>query len=88
MSDNENKEKRFDCYLGKWVIKKTAKSLNQFPWSVELDFIKTSINDYNNTIFSLISSGSNIMENKAPWKKLFNWIGDPDSGNRYEFSKK
>jgi len=88
ISDDENSEKRFDCYLGKWAIKESARSLDQFLWFVELNFVKNSVTDYNNTVFSLVISGSNFMENKAPWKKLFNWIGDPDSGNRYEFSRK
>jgi len=35
---------------------------------------------------NLMISGSGFLENKAPWKHLFLWVGE-EGGNRYEFEK-
>lgn len=75
---------RFDG-SGKWVIKTDKKSWDQLPWSVDLNFEKTSDSEYLCN-HSLLISGTGLMENKSPWNNLFLWK-EEEGSTRYLFKR-
>lgn len=71
---------------GIWKFIEGKKTWETKPWEIKLEFHKIN-NQKVHFGYIVYISGSNVLENKPPWR-LFVWeYNDIDALNRYEFKK-